>query len=81
MWIGSNDGTKIWLNGSVIWVHDIYRSFVFDKDKTTASLKAGWNRLLIRLSQGRGSWGLSVRFCDSAGNSIPGLVYSLSPGS
>jgi len=80
MWIGSNDGTKIWLNGSVVWFHDVYRSFVYDKDKTTVSLKTGWNRLLIRLSQGRGSWVLSVKFCDSAGIPTPGLVYATSPG-
>ena len=78
MWIGSDDGTKVWLNGNVVWFNDVYRSFVFDSDKTSVQLKAGWNRLVIRMSQGRRTWGLSVKFCDSAGNQIPGIVYSIS---
>jgi hypothetical protein len=80
MWIGSNDGVKVRLNGNVVWFNDVYRSFVPDKDKTTVALKAGWNRLLIRLSQGTGSWGLSVKFCDPAGNQIPGIGYWVTPG-
>ena len=79
MWIGSNDGTKIWLNGTVVWFNDVYRSFTIDKDRTTVILRAGWNRLVIKLSQGTGSWGLSVKFCDSSGNAIPGICYALQP--
>ena len=79
MWIGSNDGAKIWLNGEVVLFNDVYRSFEIDKYRTTATLSAGWNRLLVKVSQGRGSWGVSVKFCDSSGNQIPGISYSAVP--
>jgi chitodextrinase len=79
MWMGSNDGIKVWLNGNVVWFNDAYRSFRIDKDKTTVNLSAGWNRLLVKVSQATGSWGVSVKLCDSAGNPIPGLIYNPTP--
>jgi len=81
MWMGSNDGIKVWLNGSVVWTNDASRSFTVDKDKTTVTLPSGWSRLLVKVSQNTGSWGFSLKFCDSAGNALPGVAYALTtPG-
>lgn len=79
MWMGSNDGIEVWLNGSVAWTNDVYRSYVVDKDKTTVTLPAGWSRLLVKISQATGSWGFSFKFCDSYGNPLPNVTYALAP--
>jgi hypothetical protein len=76
MWMGSNDGIKVWLNGTVVWNNNAYRSFTIDKDKTNVALKAGWNRLLVKVSQATGSWGASVKLCDAYGNPVTGLIYA-----
>jgi len=79
LWIGSNDGVRVWLNGAVVWTNDAYRSFSIDKDKTTVTLPAGWSRILAKISQATGSWGFSLKFCDSFGNALPGVAYAPAP--
>ena len=79
LWMASDDGIKVWLNGEVVWNNDTYRGLTLDQDKTTVGLNEGWNRLLVKVSQGRGGWRVAVKFCDSSGNQIPGIVYSAAP--
>lgn len=76
IWAGSDDGIKLWLNGAVVWNNDVYRSMVIDQDKIPVNLMAGWNRLLVKVTQGGSSWGFTLKFCDSSGNQIPGILYS-----
>ena len=77
LWTGSDNGMKIWLNGAMIKTVDSGRGYVPDQDKTAISLKAGWNKLLIKVSQYGGNWGFSAKICDSSGNAVSGLSYSL----
>ena len=79
MWVGSDDGVKIWLNGAVVWTNDIWRLFSMDSDKFTATLPSGWSRLLVKVSQAGLTWGCSLKFCNSAGNPLPGVTYALTP--
>jgi hypothetical protein len=76
MWMGSDDGIKVWVNGNVAWDNDVRRPYVADQDKTTVALNAGWNRVLAKSTQSTKTWGFSVKFCDSNGNAVPGLAYS-----
>ena len=75
--MGSDDGIKVWMNGSVAWNNDVRRPHVADQDKTTVNLSMGWNRLLVKISQSTKTWGYSVKLCDASGNAVPGLVYAL----
>ena len=80
MWMGSDDGIKVWLNGAVVWENNVGRACVLEQDKTTVSLNQGWNKLVVKIAQGRGSWQVAVKLCDSTGQAVPGLVYDTQPG-
>ena len=59
--VGSNDGVKIWLNGSLIWDNHLPRLAQKDEDLIRVKLNAGRNLLLLKVDQGSGKWGFFVR--------------------
>ncbi len=71
--LGSDDGVKVWLNGEVVWRHQIRRGIQIDDDAVDVKLKKGENKLLIKISQGPGDMGWAVRFRDPEGK----LTYTL----
>lgn len=73
--LGSDDGVKIWLNGELIWTNHTYRRMIPDQDRVPITLSQGWNRLLVKISQGGGAWRLAARITDPSGNPIPGLFF------
>ncbi len=77
LWLGSDDGIKVWVNGTLVHDNFAYRPAVKDQDKVAISLQAGWNRILIKVDQVGGGWGFYARICDSNGKEIPGLEYAL----
>ncbi len=62
--VGSDDGVAIWVNGARVAFNDVYRGVTKDQDKVPVTLVAGWNRVLFKVSQGVGGWGLAARFLD-----------------
>ena len=74
--IGSDDGMKAWMNGKLVAAHDIGRGAALDQDLTSVALNAGWNKLLIKVTQGVGGWGLYARFLDDKGNPVHNLKVS-----
>ncbi|MCL6519568.1 MAG: fibronectin type III domain-containing protein [Armatimonadetes bacterium] len=77
LWLGSDDGIKVWINGTLVHDNFAYRPAVKDQDKVSISFQAGWNRMLIKVDQVAGGWGFYARICDSNGKEIPGLEYAL----
>jgi hypothetical protein len=73
--IGSDDGVKVWLNWQIVWTNQVQRPLRFDEDVVPIELKQGNNRLLFKVDQGTGAWGLIVRITDETGQSIKGLRY------
>ena len=67
MLVGSDDGVRIWLNEELIHTNPAYRGAYPDQDRIPATLKKGWNTLLIKVLQGGGGWGYYVRFVDPDG--------------
>ncbi len=67
LWMGSDDGIKVWLNGDLIWSKEVGRSLTRDEDKVKAKLKKGENVLLLKICQGTGAWEYTVRLVDSDG--------------
>ncbi len=57
--VGSDDGVKLWLNGVVVHTLDTQRGYV-PSDEVAVKLKSGVNRILFKLTQGGGGWGLGV---------------------
>ena len=75
--ISHDDGGRAWLNGTK--VHDQDKSGAAvkaDEFNVSIRLEEGWNRLLIKVNQGTGGFGLMMRITDSAKAPIAGLEYS-----
>ncbi|MBE7466568.1 MAG: hypothetical protein HS116_24125 [Planctomycetes bacterium] len=71
LWMGSDDGIAVWVSGTnVIW-KDVQRGMSLDQDRAEAQLQAGWNPVLIRISQGWGGWALALRITDRRGRPWP----------
>jgi hypothetical protein len=58
---------RLWLNRELIHTNPAYRGAYPDQDRVQATLKKGWNTLLIKVLQGGGGWGYYVRFVDPDG--------------
>ena len=72
---GSDDGIKVWINGKVVHDNAAKRGGGMDEDHAPAQLKAGWNSVLIEVTQSDGGWNLNFRFATPAGAPIPGLEF------
>ena len=73
--LGSDDGVRVWINGALVHSNPASRGAYPDQDTVKVSLKAGWNKVLIKILQGGGGWGYYVRFADSDGK----LKWSTEP--
>ena len=51
LWLGSEDGIKVWLNGALVHSKLVRRQAALGQDKVGVDLKEGENRLLIKLEQ------------------------------
>ena len=74
---GSDDGAKVFFNGQQLFSKQIARGIKRDEDTVAIHLKAGRNRLLFKIEQGDGAWGLLARVADLGGRPIPGLTESI----
>jgi hypothetical protein len=72
--LGSDDGVKVWLNGSAVWEHEVQRGFSADQDRVPVLLGAGWNRLLLKISNGVGGWDFGARLVGADGAPLAGLL-------
>jgi hypothetical protein len=79
LWIGYDDGARVWLNGSEILNDNRYGDFVVDLSKLNVSLNAGENRLLVKVSEWMGAHGFSARFSQTDGGPVDGLTYDPVP--
>jgi hypothetical protein len=73
--VGSDDGIKVWLNGSVVHANDTTRGLSCGSDKVTISLKKGWNPLMLKITQGSGGFGFCCAITAPDGSSIKGLKF------
>jgi hypothetical protein len=60
MKVGSKDGIRLWLNGKMVYNHDVKRDFFFGTDEVPVHLKEGINRLLVKIDNHTGGWGFSI---------------------
>ncbi len=62
----SDDGIKVYFNGAVVHANDVYRGLVKDQDLSGAfTIDPGWNRLLVKETQGTGAESAQVRLCGA----------------
>ncbi|MCX8156111.1 MAG: HEAT repeat domain-containing protein [Verrucomicrobiae bacterium] len=74
---GSDDGVKIWLNGRQVAALNVARPLTPGSDKADLTLQAGWNTLLIKLTQNNLGWEFCARLVKPDGTRLTGLKYRL----
>lgn len=65
--LGADDGIRVLLNGGIICTQDTYQGWQEDQWTYPATLDAGWNRLLCKISQAGNEYCFSARFTDPEG--------------
>jgi hypothetical protein len=75
--IGSDDGVKVWLNGTVIHTNNVPRPCTPGQDTVAAELREGWNALLLKVVQGGGDWSAHVKLTAPEGPPISDLAVRL----
>lgn len=59
--LGSDDGVRVWVNGEELWDNPVGRGLKPDQDIIPVRLNRGLNTLLLKVENGAGDWGFSVR--------------------
>ncbi|GAG85173.1 unnamed protein product [marine sediment metagenome] len=62
--LGSNDGSKMWINNEVVYNKHAGRNAVADQEVLTVKLKKGKNKILVKIENLGASWGLYLRIVD-----------------
>lgn len=76
---GSNDGIRVWLNGSVVVDRDVYRGIVQDSDRHGPfTLPTGVSRLLVKVTQATGDYKAQIRLTRANGLPLSGVSYFIS---
>ncbi|MBN9692761.1 MAG: protein kinase [Verrucomicrobia bacterium] len=80
LWIGSDDGAQVFLNGREVYRNLIARSFSVDEDEVSdVTLNAGWNVLVMKVINEGGRWEGSARFTTEENAPVPGIQVSFAP--
>ena len=74
---GSDDGTKAWWNGAVVLSKNVQRAVEPGQDKTKIIAKAGWNDLMLKITQNNQGWGSVARFTNSDSSPATSLRFAL----
>src|SRR5262249_41207558 len=59
--VGSDDGVKIWLNGTEVLANNVARPAAPDQDHAVLPLRKGKNRLLVKVCNLGGDWAFYIR--------------------
>jgi hypothetical protein len=80
MHIGSDDQSKVYLNGQEVYRRPEQRPFVADQETATVNLKAGLNVVVFKVVNYGNVWKGSMRFSDRDGKPLNGIQVTLDPG-
>jgi cysteine-rich repeat protein len=76
LYFGADDGVRAWHDGTQIADISSCQGVVTDQFNVPLTLHAGWNRLMFKVRDNGGGWGLKARFKTTAGAPITDLVVS-----
>jgi len=71
--LGTDDGVKAWLNGKLVHANNVARAAVPYTDKVNVTLKAGWNPLLLKITQNQIPWEFCARIRRRDGRKLEGI--------
>jgi len=77
LWIGADDGVKVWLNGQVVADEPQTGAHQLAQLKVPVELRAGENRLLVKVINTVSNYAFSVAVVDEDGDTLPRLRYHL----
>ena len=78
--IGSDDGARIWVNGTKVFGKNTNRPCVPDDDTIAIHLQQGWNHILAKIRQGSGQWEFCARIRKTDGSPFePKLKTAILP--
>jgi hypothetical protein len=55
--LGTDDGAKLWVNGTLVYTSRQHRAAVPEQDRVTVKLKKGRNAILLKINNGDGPHG------------------------
>ena len=64
---GSDDTLQVWLNGTLVHAHKVFRQVTMDDDSVKMHLKQGENSLLVKICSPAGDWALVARLTELDG--------------
>ena len=76
---GTDDAVKLWLDGALAYADDGYHAAQFDQAAAGVVLRAGWNVLLVKVTQGEGAWRFCLRVTAPDGSPLRGLRVEADP--
>ena len=76
--IRSNDGVRAWLNQDLVHENHVGRTIDAGEDSVPVSLKKGDNRLLVKVDQSGGGWGMQLRVVAPDGGTAAGVRSAVS---
>ncbi|MGB2821785.1 MAG: hypothetical protein WBF17_12440, partial [Phycisphaerae bacterium] len=71
--LGSDDGVKAWLNGRLVHANNTARAAEAYTDRCDVALQAGWNPLLLKITQNQHPWEFCARICRRDGRRLDGI--------
>ena len=73
---GSDDGMKGWVNGKVVIEDDSSHGASPGQVQAPVDLKAGWNILMVKITQGGGGWGFYFDLLTPDGQAMSDIRYA-----
>jgi len=70
---GSDDALAVYVNGALVWQHEIFRGCQFDQDRVPVVLAKGWNRILLGVGNAGTGWGFVARLVQADGKPLAGI--------
>ncbi len=65
--IGSDDSVRCWVNDELVWSNPCIRGLQPDQDSVPATLREGWNKILLKVANNLGVWGFYFQIVDRKG--------------
>jgi hypothetical protein len=77
--LGSDDGVKAWFNDKVVVAANRGGDVKPGDQKADVQLKAGWNKLMLKVTQWTAGWGYCARVTKPDGSPMTGLRFAPTP--
>ena len=76
---GTDDGNKVWLNDKVIHKNGAGGAATPAEHKVKVTLRRGWNKLMLKVTQDSGPWQFCLRLVRPDGTKLENLKIQANP--